>query len=889
MVKVLFPSSDLFGWVPEVIQWLGDTFGWVAEVVRWLGEEFSWVAEVVIWLGGAIAWLASWLGSRIAWTWQVNFPISHTARAVAVIALLGIAAGSMVRRLRLHWLARSPRVQIGAFTWTGPGETDREAIWVTSLFREQLGALRLEAQDPLPERAPGDPLVDIVEGVTQGVGQKADLGRAFGRLFRALWPRAAYEAWGTLQPQRGKGGRISVQLVDGRGRVLISVAPKEASWEDGARQAAMATAGALYPRVGIRHRGPWTLWTEAVPRKLVTAYFQATEHEQENRLEEALGDYHEALELDPLNPHLRLRIAMLQERLALYLDAWVTYGAIVDEQHRAAWKGADRKARLLALYRQAILLGNRQVAKQWVRHDATTGPVPTKRDEERHRLREELRMALERDPLFTAERSAANQVPDWGEIAKAPSERLLEALCNADRTRHLEKRAALIKLFRTEGPEMVDMAPEKRVEWIGDALQIVSLRRLEELDTWLRLGPVRSPVCKGWWLRRPSPSTVLRRQELSRAAVRVSKRLARIRIAANAERGVGNVYEIRREHVKLTSSWPFPSRGIHRQLARFFRPRQRLANGRTDAWQLHYNASCAAATVLLKGSVLRNAGADAALPAETDEDSVVCRAIEELEKFARRAGSRQVAALADWVAIDDPDLEGLSQRPEFKLWASHHLPRGLPKERAHRGVDVNRHTARILHRGARAFARSWRRRAETNTASVDEIARWWRQERDAWRTLWEVCLERRSWKLRLDGLTALRVWQETNTPEPEPIDFAHEPRGETITSPKLSADLLEDIATLVGGERLRSEPLGRTILGWVDSHAAAICEAHQSSVSRGDSVLLQPQRVRGEALRLARIWHGLADALNAELNGENAPAFLAIRLEAIRMELPSTR
>jgi hypothetical protein len=821
-----------------------------------------------------------------------------------------IVLGFAIRKLRLCWLARSPRVQVTAFAWTGPSESDRDATWVTSLFREQLTALQLDPLDALPERAPGASLVDIVEGVSQTVSQKVDVGKALGRAWRAIWPDSAYEVWGTLRPLQGNG-RISVQLVDraGGNRILLSEALDDADWTLATREAAMAVAGALYPQVSRRYRGPWTAWSEAVPRELIGKYHRAHELEDENRLEEAMDAYHDTLRHDPLNPDLRLRIAMLQERLALDLDAWVTYRAIVDETDRRAWSGPDRRTRFLALYRLAILLGNRRLAEQWVKDRVPTRPLDTERDRERWDLRYELMITLERDGMLVGDTPSFGFVSRRRPVAPSAAGLLHELRGPAPRSPQ-ERRWWVRRLFLT-----LDIADEQNAEFLHleqvvAALQLMSLRRFEEIDAWLRLRPPLQ-AWREWRLHRPPPRMWLRRRDFSRRAIKVSKRLVRLRIAASTERRLRregkSVLPVRTEHRLLTRRWPFPAERPLQQLARVVAPRQRWADRREDSWQLHYNAACALAAPLIDGSVLWNTRRELGavpelegksrqrptrewrrkwpLSARTTQADIVKRAVAELEEYAHRAGTDRVARQASWVGFDDPDLVGLAETEEFKLWASHHLPLRLPEVRPDRNIDVDRYTVRLVHHSARAFALAWLRRAEESDAPAKAVVAWWRGEKDAWARLAEVCWEYRSWQHRLDGLMALERWQTAAAHSPR-IDFGHEQREQTIACRPIENDLLDWVAGLAadGGGRNGLPPT--TVLDWAARRAEQVHAAHQAGAQRIGDRGLAVDAERGEALRAARIWTRLGDLLGQELNGRhNGGVDRATLEDAIREEL----
>jgi hypothetical protein len=137
---------------------------------------------------GVLSELSNWVGSAFSSAMEkIDAALPGGIAFIVVVAGLALFVFG-VRRVFLFWRGRSPRVQISPFSWTGPAEQASEAIWITSLFREQLKQLRLDSLDPLPDRAPGAPVVEIIEGVGQGVTQGLDIGRAIGRLWQAAIP-----------------------------------------------------------------------------------------------------------------------------------------------------------------------------------------------------------------------------------------------------------------------------------------------------------------------------------------------------------------------------------------------------------------------------------------------------------------------------------------------------------------------------------------------------------------------------------------------------------------------------------------------------------------------------------------------------------------------------
>jgi tetratricopeptide (TPR) repeat protein len=816
------------------------------------------------WLETAGSDALEWVGDRLP---MVGTILAGIFPAL-VVAGLAVAVVWSTRQLVVRYRGRSPRVQITPFTWATSAGGDQEALWITSLFREQLNELKLDSLDAIPDRAPGAPLVQIVEGVGQGVAHGLDIGRAIARLWRAAFPDSAYEVWATLRPlDSGSGGEIAVQLVDrARGnRTLASVISRDADWENSARQAAMAVAGALYPRVANRHTGPWTRWDKAVPPQLIGLYHGALEHESANRLELALGAFREALEMDPLNPNLRIKIAMLEERLDLHLDAWFTYRAIVDEDSRKLWKGPDRRVRLLALYRLAVHLSNREVADQWVDPDRR---LQRHRAEDAHdlalrKLRNELILALKSDPLLDVD---AGHHP--ARIAKGRPAELMAALL-ASRKRDGTQHPRLLYPF-----EYTSESSEERIRRIHEVLQIVSLRRLEELYAWQRVGPPLRDckLAEPWIHRRPLVRRLGRAPEFSRMAMRTSMRLVRIRIAASVNLAAKELdgteqIEIEKvvteEHRKLTRPWPFPRTRLRQGVARFFRPRLRWIDRRSDAWQLHYNAACAVGSTLLPNS----------LPLKTAREKEFPRqAVTELEEYAHRAGSERVAGQTDWLVFQDPDLVGLVKTAEFRLWAIPHLALELPEEWPARDVEVRRYTALIVHRGALAFAKSWRDRAGEGSVPITMAIDWWRREKEVWEQISTACHQRRSWRHRLAMLKEMERWSAGNGTVA--VDLAHEHRDRSASRKVVPHQLFEQLVTKIqGSEKLPGGAGAAEVLSvqsWVNARVDTVEAAHNENprgyVSSSGAGLHGAER--RAAIAAAQLWTRLAAIMELGLKRE---------------------
>jgi hypothetical protein len=794
--------------------------------------------------------------------------------AATALALVGVAALLLaVRRLFLAWHARKPRVQITTFGWTGAtDEAVSGAAWVTSLFRNHLAGLQLDALDPLPERSPGAPLVEIFAGVGQG----SAVGKALAGVVKVVTPDCAYSVWGTLRPHGGDrpGGHIGVELVDGlRHRTLLSATHTADDWSACTRAAAMSVAGALYPRVARRHQGPWGHWTQPVPAGLVESYHDATDHEQADRLEEALDGYHQALRQDPLNPHLRICIAMVQERLGLYLDAWATYQAITTETDRRAWRSGERRARLLAQYRLAILLGYEQAGQQWMRAQRE---VPSERDRERQRLRAELAIEIVGEPLLELPASEqatrldrANAAELWRRwLWRAQRELELESDLSLAPELSSESGRTVIALLCGGDPLAADWeegwpfaedariavrgSPEEanlqRVDVINELLQILALRRLEELRAWQRPWPSswRRRDLRDWLLHRPPLRLSFARYAIAGEALGLSFTCLRLRMRATRYVTIGPDADSEALAALLRSPIFAPSPDGRR--ARRGRWRPRRPGWDPDDWLTDYNAACTAAVPLVP-----RAGGQLPLPEGVERSTLVAAALGHLERYAHGAGSARFASQEAWIGAEDPDLAGLAESPKFQEWARHHLSQALPKQRPLRSVDVGYHLRVVLRRGAQVSARRWHARSAAAGDRTDVVARWWRDEAELWTVCASACVEFRSWRSRLAAVRCVNA-QLVEAGEP-PVGAAPGWRETSeVSDPDFHERRVGDIAAVVGPASATAPATG--VLAWVQSRQVAIQTALE------DGAELAAADERDAALKAFRLWSRVADALD---------------------------
>jgi hypothetical protein len=330
------------------------------------------------------------------------------AFAVALVVAWG------VRHLVLDYLVWRPGPIITEEFAASSGIEGADPKKLTAAFRDRLASSHLQAAAPVPAPAPQGNFLDVV---TAGAGNGGGLVDSLLNLLRAAVPDHAYEVTGTLVRRADpRGCGVTVHVVRASGEAEPVKTFWDASWEGAIREAADHATAAILPRT--RHsRSPWSGWRGfELPWMLFHSYERAAELERERRYDEALDLYYKALELDPMNLGLRLQIGFLQEKLALFIDALATYQGIVEvvrpgerptasadlprgarrDGLRQSYRFPARRDRervlVVARYRRAILLGGRELPRQWALR--RSGSRTTRRDAQRHQLRERLRPAL---------------------------------------------------------------------------------------------------------------------------------------------------------------------------------------------------------------------------------------------------------------------------------------------------------------------------------------------------------------------------------------------------------------------------------------------------------------------------------------------------------------
>ncbi len=327
---------------------------------------------------------------------QTLLKAGHQSAVALAIACAGLLhAVWSVRHLILHQRAwNGGPIEVHTFTEDTP-LTQASADQLTVDFRQRLMRLHLQAPTPVPGAAPQRDMLDVLE--SGSMDAKNPFSWLVG-LLRAAIPNHAYEVRGSLR-ERGTAPRcgVTVQVISLTAESLPPATFWGHTWEEALSRAADEATAAILPQTR-RCSAPWGVWRGyTMPRGLLHEYERGARLEHERRYDEALAAYWRAVELDPMNMVLRLRVGQLQERLGLYLDALATFwGMRVASKHADCNPRHGRKERdealISARYRRNVLLGGRVLATQWC---APAGePGSRLRDQQRERLRTVLRPRL---------------------------------------------------------------------------------------------------------------------------------------------------------------------------------------------------------------------------------------------------------------------------------------------------------------------------------------------------------------------------------------------------------------------------------------------------------------------------------------------------------------
>ncbi len=658
-------------------------------------------------------------------------------RPVLIIVAMVLAL-LVWRRWRLARLAYRP----GPVEVTHIVSATKDSVPVDEIearFREALTSVQLATPSIVPgQSAPVDFMSEVR---TAAVTARTPLG-ILAAAIASITVTHAYRVSCVVRTD-GRGGRkgltvhVSHRLTGGGGVDTVW----GDTWEAVVDEAASHVAAHILPRTQLARRPPWTSWRGVQLEPALFFHFQeARRLATAGSLEEALGHFEQALQLDPHNPYIRFERAAVQEELGLYVDALAGYIDIVAIE---AWYDRRLWRRLRELFGDNPE-GERPPSR-WAR--SPSGPDALLLARYRmvcslaagSRLAEQWRRAVD---------SADDDKSPQGRRAKA-RKLVVNRLRRLLRLYHAE----LAETYRKSGDPMPkgELEDEHILRLVFQHAAVTEGRALERDYRWSR--------------RRRRPN-----MPITQTAVRFLPIWAPLQFVTAAKeappvgslKGQKDVQWVARRlgWTGDVSKWaPEPER-----LARLVGWAFRFKPRRILEWQEHYNAACTCAVGL------------ASLPAEgseqpaqtrlkllrwrtrTAEDADKPRDVAEL--FARHAtryleravvatDSQFAASRSPWLRWGDQDLDHLRIRRDFDNFLAHYFP--VPAVDAPSPPNIQRllisgHVTMLLARFGELRARYWEDRQE-RWPDRDTIASF-ADEKEWWAQVAEYTRECRHWPVR---------------------------------------------------------------------------------------------------------------------------------------------
>ena len=666
--------------------------------------------------------------------------------------------------------AASPQTAIQTITGPSPERTTNNeeppAAPVARLsvhLRHRLQELELTAPTAMPGRPMSTDFVELL-GTT-----KLDLKQplaAVGKLLRIVLPTHAYELRATLlrgdeAPQFG----ITVELTTLGARHPSLRTFWAASWEQAIDRATSAIGALVVPLSRRSERGPWCTWHgKTLDDDIFDAYQRFQRLSRERRHEEAIAALYAALRLDPANYHLRFQLGLLQEELALYLDALLTYHSIrqglkerIEEARNSRERHAFQRLELLARYRATVLLGwGERLAEQWV--PASHARAPSKRSRELAELRDQLRPILlsryakidvgpwDRQALgFKAKGAVKDDIkalleadPDSDPVALPPPEDRSDTAQHHWRREVETAQAGHRRMVATQLRLLLQLCALHDVQRF---LREYTDAQIKALDT--EITPVALRLLPAWARVRAQSA----RHALLEGRGTASDGATPLPPPPTLE-GQDPGWPLRPDAVRQL--WAQASAGWDVE----------TALTESDAFLDHYNAACTFAVALLQ-----ERRAEGRRSGKRERDLAEA-AVAELQSAVRVGGSEKTAAQWDWILREDPDLSGVRAEPEFRQFESERFPSSEPSPV--RPAEIvrlvaARHCAILCRECAAQLERQWHSRADNaKPTDAHEALRWWEEERGAWRLARNLSLHHRHWQTRLDVIKQMQRFCEVH-------------------------------------------------------------------------------------------------------------------------------
>jgi hypothetical protein len=729
-----------------------------------------------------------------------------TALAIAVI--LGLFWCYAVWRARVEYLAVAPGpVTVLPFQDYTHDQSDAErAKELTARFENALVQTKIYGSTAIPSTGRPNDFLSIVE--LAGERLTGAWGAA-SRLVRVLAPLSAYQVRCSM---RTNTDTAPCMLIVELSRLpSTSIAPfviRSSSWDEAVRGAAHHVAAYILPRTRQCGHAPWRMWRGLrLDPEFFSTYQDFLRYRLGRNFDEAMASLRAAIKFDPGNLALRLDLGKLQERMQMYLDALLTYDDIITVAARrdvrlSRWWGssntndeigvwsdarrtrglrADDPVILIARYRHAQLLGlSEKLAEQWWtrKERCRKGVHRSSREERRAHLRRALAARFGKRYQHLIVRlptdKAAKRPLCLGELAEVRND-------NGRRRRIAEARIYFTMLAQYEYEHLVrDYAPRRVQDLVWSAfhrrrppwlevftrIPIAGLRRVFERYRWIRVPGTRGYAERAEQMRILPREAILMGLPWSSLRRAMAVSWARRAVygptpgdwqVADAASSVGEVggrserWAFRGADDLLQHGWPPPIEDLEKVV-------QRLTGGRRfrlRTWRAHYNAACTLALPLLPdGLEIPKEAPPRISPKKRDRDwdtAATSAALMELERAVARADSGYVAQQRDWLLSEDPDLDHLRGRPEFKDFEATTF--GSIGAAVERGPNIHiweqsTYVARFISSAAEQMAELWKGRQYTTSVSADELKTWIDEEMAGWRLAEQLAQDGRDSRTR---------------------------------------------------------------------------------------------------------------------------------------------
>lgn len=612
-------------------------------------------------------------------------------------------------------------------------------------LRQHLTELRLTAPTAIPGARVSSDFVDLL-GVTK-IDAKQPLATV-GQLLRLVRPTHAYEVKATvMRREQAPRHGVATETVIVPRRVTVLKTHWAESWDEAIELAASAIGALIVPLSRHSTHGVWATWRkQPLDERLFRDHQQMQRLREEQRYDEAIGHCYAALRRDPFNDHLRFPLGLLQEELALYADALLSYSAILgvtaERQRRAksrAQQRAQRRIALLADYRFTVLLGfGERLSAQWTAKAPAT-QTPVKRIEELAAVRKRLQpMLLEK---FGDLKRGTDEDRELLGLKEQGHRDQLKELLGEDIEKDIEKQdASLSRRKREQQRKQQQMLRQARVRLL------LQLFALHQVDLFLEAWGGQNLFAKY-------------DVALGETAVEFLPTWADLRAKA-ARRDVRRALELPEAH-------PWPPMPWH--VEESWRERDPKIIKRLKRSQFfidHYNAACTHAIGLLD---------DPHEPAVSTDERLAAAVVEHLEQAARVSTSDEFAEQWDWITSEDPDLTGVRSSEAFRNFEVGRFPSARPAPVRPTNIvalEASRYSALLIRECAIRFEATWHAREKLEGPTDIHLARdWWDEELQAWDQIRALAYNHRHWQTRLDVIRHMQQFASRH--ETAPFVVAH--------------------------------------------------------------------------------------------------------------------